>query len=83
MLVLNMTMNKGKEEGCTFTADICFGSLCMLTTDFYSILPQTSISSNSDKRQTGPYILIRAQSSQALHEDDRIIVPFSENPSPL
>lgn len=83
MLVLNMTMNKGKEEGYTFAADFSFSSLCMLTTDFYSILPQTSISSDSDKRQTGPYILITAQSSKALHEGDRIIVPFSETPSPL
>lgn len=44
---------------------------------------ETSVSSDSDKRQTGPCILITAQSSDALHEDDRIIVPFSETPSPL
>lgn len=78
-----MTMNKGKEEGYTFTADVCFSGLCMFTTDFYSILPQTSIGSDSDKRQTGPYILITAQSSEGLHGDDRIILPFSQTPSPL
>lgn len=66
MLVLNMTMNKGEGEGDTFTADICFSSLCMLTTDFYSILPQTNISNDSDKRQTGPYMLITAQSKRGV-----------------